>query len=310
MAEGSVTVQRAPETPELEAFRPLLFSIAYRMLGEVGDAEDVVQEAFLRAHRAIREGTKIRDPRAFLTEVATRLAIDHLRSARVRRERYVGPWLPEPLVGDLEPDVAERTELRESVSMAFLVVLERLSPVERAVFLLHDVFGYGFDEIARIVERSPENCRQIAVRARRRVDDARPRFEPSVQERDRLADQFFAAATNGDVDSLVRALAEDAVMVGDGNGQGALREPAVGALRVARLLAGLFRVGARRGFRAERGTVNAQPGLVVYDASGAVASVLTVDVAEGGRVSAVRSVVNPDKLARVQTARSDSVGRS
>ncbi len=153
MAEGSVTAQRAPETPELEAFRPLLFSIAYRMLGEVGDAEDVVQEAFLRAHRAIREGTKIRDPRAFLTEVATRLAIDHLRSARVRRERYVGPWLPEPLVGDLEPDVAERTELRESVSMAFLVVLERLSPVERAVFLLHDVFGYGFDEIARIVER-------------------------------------------------------------------------------------------------------------------------------------------------------------
>lgn len=294
----------APDSAGLEAFRPLLFSIAYRMLGDVGDAEDVVQEAFLRAHRAMREGTGIREPRGFLAQVTTRLAIDHLRSARVRRERYVGPWLPEPLVGELEPDVAERTELRESVSMAFLVVLERLSPVERAVFLLHDVFGFEFEEIARIAERSPDNCRQIAVRARRHVGEQRPRFEPSAEERDRLANRFFAAATDGDVDALVELLAEDAVMVGDGNGRGALREPARGALRVARFLAGLFRAGTRQHFGAERATVNGQPGLVVLDPSGAVAGVIVLDVVDG-HISAVRSVVNPEKLTRVAGARND-----
>jgi RNA polymerase sigma-70 factor (TIGR02957 family) len=288
---------------ELETYRPLLFSIAYRMLGDVGDAEDVVQEAFLRAHRTTREGTEIRDPGAFLAEVTTRLAIDHLRSARVRRERYVGPWLPEPLVGELEPDVAERAELRDSVSMAFLVVLERLSPVERAVFLLHDVFTFGFEEIARIVERAPDNCRQIAVRARRHVEKQRPRFEPSAEQRDRLADRFFAAAADGDVDGLVELLAEEAVMVGDGNGRGALREPARGPLRVARFLAGLFRAGKRQRFGAERATVNGQPGLVVYGPSGAVAGVLAVDVVDG-HVAAVHSVVNPEKLTRVAEATS------
>jgi RNA polymerase sigma-70 factor (ECF subfamily) len=302
MREPGVTAGPSVEAGETERYRPLLFSIAYRMLGDVGDAEDVVQEAFLRAQRAIQEGTEIREPRAFLAEVTTRLAIDHLRSARVRRERYVGPWLPEPLIGDLEPDVAERAELRESVSMAFLVVLERLSPVERAIFLLHDVFGFAFDEIGRIVERSPENCRQIAVRARRHVEEARPRFEPSAEERERLADRFFAAVTDGDVDALVHALASDAVMVGDGNGRGALREPLRGSLRVARFLAGLFRVGGRRGFDAERTGVNGQPGLIVYDPTGAVASVLTVDVTDDGRISTVRSVVNPEKLERVRSS--------
>src|SRR5918999_6230294 len=249
----------ASESAGLEAYRSLLFSIAYRMLGEVGNAEDVVQEAFLRAHRAMREGTEIREPRGFLAEVTTRLAIDQLRSARVRRERYVGPWLPEPLVGELEPDVAERTELRESVSMAFLVLLERLSPVERAVFLLHDVFGFEFEEIARIVERSPDNCRQISVRARRHVEEQRPRFDSSAEERDRLANLFFAAATDGDVDALVELLAEDAEMVGDGNGRGALREPARGALRVARFVAAVFPVGTARPFRPEGATVKRQP---------------------------------------------------
>jgi RNA polymerase sigma-70 factor, ECF subfamily len=299
MTERSVTA-RAVEGDGLEGYRPLLFSIAYRMLGEVGDAEDVVQEAYLRAHRAARNGTEIRDPRAFLAEITTRLSIDHLRSARVRRERYVGPWLPEPLVGDLEPDVAEHAELRESVSMAFLVVLERLSPVERAVFVLHDVFAFEFDEIARIVERSPENCRQIAVRARRHVDEARPRFEPSAEERERLAGRFFAAVSEGDVEGLVRALADDAVMVGDGNGRGALHEPAHGALRVARFLAGLFRVGGRQGYGAERATVNGQPGLIVYDPSGGVSGVLALDIEQGGRIATVHSVVNPDKLTRVR----------
>jgi RNA polymerase sigma-70 factor (ECF subfamily) len=298
---GVTSDATAPESAGLEAYRSLLFSIAYRMLGEVGDAEDIVQEAFLRAHRALRQGTEIRDPRAFLAEVTTRLAIDQLRSARVRRERYVGPWLPEPLVGELEPDVAERAELRESVSMAFLVLLERLSPVERAVFLLHDVFGFEFEEIARIVERSPDNCRQIAVRARRHVEEQRPRFDSSAEERDRLANLFFAAATDGDVDALVELLAEDAVMVGDGNGRGARREPARGALRVARFVAGLFRVGMRQHFGAERATVNGQPGVVVHDSSGVVASVMVLDVVNE-HVSAVRSVVNPEKLTRVTVA--------
>ncbi len=305
MAERDVTLPAGRGTAGLERYRRLLFSVAYRMLGEVGDAEDVVQEAYLRAHRAIRDGTEIRDARAFLVEITTRLAIDHLRSARVRRERYVGPWLPEPLVGDVEPDVAERTEFRESVSIAFLAVLERLSPVERAVFLLHDIFGFGFEEIAPIVERSAENCRQIAVRARRHVDDASPRFEPSSEERNRLADSFFAAASNGDVDGLVRMLARDAVMVGDGNGRGALLEPARGALRVARFFTGILRVGGRQGFGAERVSVNGQPGLVVYDPSGVVAGVLTVDVRDDGRVAAVYSVVNPDKLRRVPAGPSD-----
>ena len=298
---GVTEGETAPESVGLEAYRPLMFSIAYRMLGEVGNAEDIVQEAFLRAHRAVREGTEIRNPRGFLAEVTTRLAIDELRSARVRRERYVGPWLPEPLVGDLEPDVAESAELRESVSMAFLVLLERLSPVERAVFLLHDVFGFEFEEIARIVERSPDNCRQIAVRARRHIEQHRPRFEPSAEERDRLANRFFAAATDGDLEALVELLAEDAVMVGDGNGRGARREPAHGALRVARFLAGLFRVGMRQGFTVERATVNGQPGLVVHDKNRAVASVMALDVVDE-QVLAVRSVVNPDKLTRVANA--------
>jgi RNA polymerase sigma-70 factor, ECF subfamily len=187
MSERTIGVE------ELETFRPLMLSIAYRMIGEVGDAEDVVQEAFLRAHRAIRRGTRIREPRPFLCEITTRLAIDHLRSARVRLETSVGRWLPEPLVTETEPDVAERAEALETLSMAFVVVIERLTPVERAVFLLHDVFGFGFDEVSQIVDKTTENCRQIAVRARSHVEAGRPRFEAPRALRDELAMRFFTA---------------------------------------------------------------------------------------------------------------------
>lgn len=287
----------AMDLRELERFRPLLFSIAYRMIGEVGAAEDVVQETFLRAHRVLSDGGEIREPKAFLTEVATRLAIDHLRSARVRRERYVGQWLPEPLVDDA-PTPEQRAEDLESLSMAFLIVLETLSPVERAVFLLHDVFAFDFEEVAAVVDRSPANARQIAVRARKHVEARRPRFEPSAERKRELADRFFAAMTHGDIDALMEMLAEDAVMVGDGGGRGAVREPVTGRRRMARFLAGLGRYAAHHSLSSERSTVNGQPGIVGYAPDGSVATVVTIDVVDG-KVTAVRSVVNPEKLRHV-----------
>src|SRR4051812_25659791 len=208
-----------PMAEDVYELRPLLFAIAYRMLGSVSDAEDVVQEAFLRHHRAVTDGTRIESPKAFLSAVTTRLAIDHLRSARVRRETYVGQWLPEPLLTDrAAPDPALGVADTESLSMAFLLVLERLSPIERAVFLLHDVFHYDFAEIAPIVERSADNCRQIAVRARKHVTAHRPRFAASPEEGAQLADRFVAALTEGDVDGLVSLLAADVVVTGDGGG--------------------------------------------------------------------------------------------
>jgi RNA polymerase sigma-70 factor (ECF subfamily) len=200
--------------------RPRMVSIAYRMIGSVSEAEDIVQEAYLRVHRELRAGTQVESEQAYLTTVTTRLAIDHLRSARVRREEYFGPWLPEPLVDEVAPDMAEHADMADSLSMAFLVILETLSPVERAVFLLHDVFDYGYDEIAEIVDKSEPNCRQIAARARRRVDAGKPRFEVSRQRRDGLAEQFFAACGAGDVDGLVGLLAADAAFYGDGGGKG------------------------------------------------------------------------------------------
>src|SRR5919197_749141 len=191
-----------------EELRPLMFSIAYRMVGSVSEAEDIVQEAFLRFHRSFSDG-EAESPKAVLSTITTRLAIDHLRSARVRRERYVGTWLPEPLVTDAEPDVAEHAETADSLSMAFLVLLESLSPVERAVFLLHEVFDYGYAEIASMIGRSEDNCRQIAVRARRQVEARKPRVETSRDRRDELARRFFAAAERGDTEEPVSMLADD-----------------------------------------------------------------------------------------------------
>ena len=291
-----------PET--FESLRPLLFAIAYRMLASVSDAEDVLQEAYLRWRRAADDGVEIGSLKAYLSTVVTRLAMDHLRSAHVRREEYVGLWLPEPLPTGAADGVAvartddphERAELADSLSMAFLLVLERLSPVERAAFLLHDVFAYTHDEIAAIVEITPANARQIASRARRRVQAERPRFDPSPEERERLAERFFAAVSEGDLDGLVQVLANDVVVYGDGGGKvPQWATPIVGAERVGRLFAGLGRQMREVGASLERRTINGQPAAVVRDPENAVVTVWVLDVVDG-RVSALRSVINPEKL--------------
>jgi RNA polymerase sigma-70 factor, ECF subfamily len=275
----------------MDELRPLLFSIAYRMLGSVGDAEDVVQEALLRYEQA--EG--VESPKAWLTSVVTRLAIDQLRSARARRETYVGEWLPEPLVNGGD-DPAAHAEQADTLSMAFLLLLERLTPVERAVFLLHDVFAYRYDEIAELIGRSEASCRQLGLRARRHVEAEKPRFEASRRERDELAARFFAAVQDGDVDELVGMLAADAVVVGDGGGKAPQwATPIVGSERVAKLLAGTGMQMRKYGMRLERRDVNGQPGAVLRMANGDVAVVWTVEIADGA-VQALRSVINPDKL--------------
>jgi RNA polymerase sigma-70 factor (TIGR02957 family) len=282
-------------------FRSLMFSIAYRMTGSVSDAEDIVQEAFLRLTRALRDGVRVTSPKAYLATVTTRLAISHLRSARVRREAYVGAWLPEPLVEGgpapaIAPDPAERAEMSDSLSMAFLVLLESLTPTERAVFLLHEVFGYDYAEIAEITGKTEANCRQIFARARRHIDEGKPRFEASRERRDEVARRFFDAVGGGDLGGLLELLAPDVVMIGDGGGKGqAVREPTYGADRVARFLLGLFRRARKEGAYGEPALVNGQPGAVAYDAEGRVVSVFALDIADG-LVQAVRSVVNPDKL--------------
>jgi RNA polymerase sigma-70 factor (ECF subfamily) len=271
--------------------RPLLFSLAYRLVGTVGDSEDLVQEAYLRLHR---ERERVEFPKAFLTTVVTRLAIDHLRSARVRRESYFGHWLPEPLVAG----PADRVEEDETLSLAFMAVLERLTPVERAVFVLHELFGYSHDEIAAIVEKSAANCRQLLARARRHLEGGRPRFEPSRERREALLARFLEAIRSGDVDALIDLLAADAVSYADGGGKvRATPLPIHGAANVARLWARIG--GDTRRYALERVAVNGQPGVLARDADGGVAGVLTLDVA-GGRVQAVWAVVNPDKLARVR----------
>jgi RNA polymerase sigma-70 factor (TIGR02957 family) len=282
-------------------FRPLMFSIAYRMTGSISDAEDIVQDAFLRLTRALRDGASISSPKAYLAAVTTRLAISHLRSARVRREAYVGAWLPEPLVTDelapaTVPDPAERAEMSDSLSMAFLVLLESLSPTERAVFLLHEVFGYDYAEIAEITGKSEPNCRQIFVRARHHIDEGKPRYDASREQRDEVARRFFDAVSGGDLSSLLNLLAPDVAVIGDGGGKGAaLLQPMHGSVRVARFLLGLFRRAEKEGTYVVPALVNGQPGAVSYDSEGRVAGVFALDIADG-QVQAVRSVVNPDKL--------------
>jgi RNA polymerase sigma-70 factor, ECF subfamily len=281
--------------------RPYAFAIAYRMLGSVVEAEDVVSDAFLRLTQASEES--IVSPKAYLATVTTRLAIDQLRSARARRELYIGPWLPEPLLaantGDPGADVAAAAELSDSLSMAFLLVLEALTPVERAVFLLHDVFGYEYDEIAAIVRKSETNCRQLASRARRHVQAGQPRFETCREQRDRLAERFFAACQGGDIEGLVGMLAEDAVLYGDGGTKGTgINRLIHGRDDVARMLDTWFRQGERLGIRAELVTINGQPGARFLDADGGLVNVIGLDITDGA-VHAVRSVINPDKLAHL-----------
>jgi RNA polymerase sigma-70 factor (ECF subfamily) len=281
-------------------FRPLMFSIAYRMTGSVSDTEDIVQEAYLRLTRSLRDGTEVSNPKAFLATITTRLAITHQTSARVRRESYVGSWLPEPLLESAEPDPADHAELSDSLSMAFLVLLESLNPAERAVFLLREVFGYDYAEIAGITGKSQANCRQILGRARRRIDErGRPRFEASRAESEEVAQRFFAAVDGGNLTGLLQVLAPDVVVIGDGGGKAwALATPLRGADRVARFWVGLGRRGQKEGFTIELNEVNGQPGAVVRDAAGRVATVVALDIADG-QVQAIHSVVNPDKLAHL-----------
>ena len=283
---------------DTEDLRRAAFAIAYRMLGSVTDAEDVVQEAFLRYHR-VAERETIHSPIAFLTTVTTRLAIDALRSARARRETYVGPWLPEPLLTDQAPSVAEQAETADSLSLAFLVLLESLSPVERAVFLLHDVFDYDYGETARIVRKSEDNCRQLAVRARRHVEKKRPRFEASRRQRERLAAAFFAACQAGELQGLVGLLSHDVVLYGDGGGKApAAPKPLFGREKVAQLLMAIAAQTRKVGIRARLAEVNGQPGALFTDRSARIVYVISLDIADGV-IQTVRSIVNPDKLGHL-----------
>jgi RNA polymerase sigma-70 factor (ECF subfamily) len=284
----------------LGELRPVAFAIAYRMLGSVSEAEDVVQEALLRVHQALDAGERIASPRAFLATVTTRLAIDELRSARARRERYVGEWLPEPIVTDGRDDPARHAETADSLSLAMLVLLEGLSPEQRAALLLRDVFGYGYPEIAGIVGKSQDNARQLATRARRHVARRRPRFQTTREQRDELADRFFAAAEGGDLAGLEALLAHDVELTGDGGGKApALARSLRGRNRVARALINWFRLGARvPGVSLRPVEVNGGPGALFLDGRQRLIGVFALDTA-GGQIRTISSIVNPDKLAHL-----------
>jgi RNA polymerase sigma-70 factor, ECF subfamily len=279
---------------EFEELRPLLFSIAYRILGSVSEAEDAVQEAWLRFEAS---PTEPRSTKAYLSAVVTRLAIDVLRSARVRREEYVGPWLPEPLLDDPYEDPERSAELADSVSMAALLLLERLSPLERAVFVLREVFEFSFSEIASAVGRSESACRQLAVRARRHVDAGRPRFEADQKERQELAERFLEAFRAGDVDGLRNLLAADVQLVGDSGGKAPQwgRGGIFGAENVTRVLARYAPLFARIGVVVEPHEINGQPGAILRDRDGRVVNTWAFDILDG-QIQAIRAVLNPDKL--------------
>jgi RNA polymerase sigma-70 factor (TIGR02957 family) len=279
-----------------DELRPLMFSIAYRMLGSVAEAEDVVQDAFLNMHRSTLDGTVIESVDAFAATVTTRLAIDALRSARHRREQYVGPWLPEPLVESPESDPAWQLGMDETVSIAFLAVLERLSPTERAVFLLREVFGYAYAEVAAIIGKSEQNCRQLLSRARHSIDAARPRFEPSAEQRSTLATAFFSAVQGDDLEGLERLLADDVAFYGDGGGKApAIRTPMRGLTQVARFLLGLNRQADRAGVTVEPVQTNGQPGARFLSRDGSLLGVMSLEIADG-RVRSITNQINPDKL--------------
>ena len=282
---------------EFDELRRPAFAIAYRMLGSVSEAEDVVQEGFLRLHRAREGGERIESPRAYLSTVVSRLSLDQLRSARVRRETYVGEWLPEPLVASADDDPARGLEMADSLSLAFLVLLESLTPEQRAAFLLHEVFDEPYDRIAKILDTSEPNARQLVTRARRHVEERRPRFDASREQREQLATRFFAAAEDGDLEGLEKLLAHDVVLRADGGGKApALKRAIHGRPKVARtLIAGLRRGARLGGFTLRREEVNGQPGAVYLDREGRLAGVMILDVADG-RIQVVSSIVNPDKL--------------
>ena len=281
----------------LDELRPVAFAIAYRMLGSVSEAEDVVQEALLRVHQALDAGEQIASPRAFVATVTTRLAINELRSARARRERYVGEWLPEPIITDGHDDPAQQAEMADSLALAMLVLFESLSPEQRAVLLLHDVFDYDHAQIAQIIGKSQDNVRQLATRARRRVEQRRPRFQSTREQRDELARRFFAAAEQGDVAGLEVLLASDVELTADGGGKvPALARSLHGRNRVARRLINYWvRLVTRAGASIRPAEVNGGPGALYLDAQHRLIGVVALEIAEG-QIRSINSVVNPDKL--------------
>jgi RNA polymerase sigma-70 factor (TIGR02957 family) len=284
-----------------DELRPLSFAIAYRMLGSVSEAEDVMQEALLRVHRALEAGEQIASPRAFLATVTTRLAINELRSARARREEYVGEWLPEPILTDGHDDPARHAEMADSLSLAMLVLLESLSPEQRAVLLLHDVFDYGYPEVAEIIGKSQDNVRQLATRARRHVEQRRPRFQTTREQRDELARRFFAAAEQGDLSGLEALLAHDVELTADGGGKvPALARTLRGRNRVARTLINyLGRLAARTpGTSLRPVAVNGAPGALYLDAQKRLIAVGALNIA-GGQITSIDVIANPDKLTHL-----------
>lgn len=284
----------------LDELRPGAFAIAYRMLGSVSEAEDVVQEALLRVHQALDRGERIAAPRAFVARVTTRLAINELTSARARRERYVGEWLPEPIITGGSGDPARHVENADSLSFAMLVLLESLSPEQRAVLLLRDVFDYGYPEISEIVGKSEDNVRQLATRARRHVEQRRPRFDTTSEQRDELARRFFAATERGDLAGLEALLARDVQVTSDGGGKVPnIARPVHGRDKVARLLIHGFRVLNRLpGVSLRFVEVNGGPGAFLLDEQHRLIGVWALDVADG-QIIGISSIVNPDKLGHL-----------
>jgi RNA polymerase sigma-70 factor (ECF subfamily) len=280
-------------TEQFEELRPLLFSIAYRILGSVSEAEDAVQETWLRYENS---PTQVKAPKAFLSAVVTRISLDVLKSARVQREEYGEPWFPEPLLTDPYQDPERSAELADSVSMAALLLMERLSPLERAVFVLREVFGFDYAEVASAVGRSEAACRQLVVRARRHMAEARPRFEADKKAHEELADRFFDAFRLGDVDALQGLLAADVVLQGDGGGKGPQYGMGiVGARNVARAFVSSLPPFLRIGGVVEQRKVNGQPGALFRDPDGNVLGVMALEILDG-RIQAIRGVSNPDKL--------------
>jgi RNA polymerase sigma-70 factor (ECF subfamily) len=280
----------------LAELRPVAFPIAYRMLGSVSEAEDVVQEALLRVHQSLETGEQIASPRAFVATVTTRLAINELRSARARREEYVGEWLPEPIITDGQDDPAEQAEMADSLSVAMLVLLESLSPEQRAVLLLHDVFDYGYAEIAAIIGKSEGGVRVLATRARRHVKRRRPRFQTTREQRDELARRFFAAAEQGDLAGLEALLARNVELTGDGGGKvPALARSLRGRSQVARTLIGSLLSAGVPGVSLRRVEVNGEPGALYLDEQDRLISVVALDIG-GGQIRSINAIVNPDKL--------------
>lgn len=282
---------------EFEKYRKLLFSIAYRMLGSVMEAEDMVQETYYKWEKV--SGKDIDSPKSFLTTVITNLCIDQLRSAKKKKESYVGIWLPEPIVSDKnESDVEDIVEISDSLSTAFLVLLESLSPIERAVYLLHDIFGYDFTDIGKFLDKKEDNCRQIAKRARDRIKGKEHRFKPSKKDIDKILDSFVDAYSNGNIEALMSLLEEDIVLYSDGGGKvRAARKPIFGRINVSRFIAGIHtKFGIDRKY--VKCFINGLPGLKVYK-DDELFGALSLDYSEN-KIENIFFVLNPEKLRGIQ----------